>query len=159
MPKADGARRGPGRPTKLNDEVQLDIVRAIELGANLEDAAGYVGVDPTTIHNWLKRGREARTGVFREFHDAVKRALAEQKVNSIQVITRASAKHWKAAAWLLARRYPEEYGSKQTITVQVQRGVEQILESVREHMTSDAYGELIRAIAVVSGMDPQAATH
>lgn len=35
----------------------------------------------------------------------------------LDVIRTAALKHWQAAAWILERRYPEEYGSRKAAEI------------------------------------------
>lgn len=49
-----------GRPSKLTPDVQERIVNALNAGNYLEVAAGYAGISPSTLHNWIARGKAAR---------------------------------------------------------------------------------------------------
>ena|SRR5438094_3852323 len=64
-------RRRCGRPTKLNASVQKKIVDVLGLGYPLQTAADYVGLHPSTLYDWLKRGARAKKGPFAEFNIAV----------------------------------------------------------------------------------------
>ncbi len=46
-----------GRPTALTPDVEHRIIQALQLGDYRKDAAQYAGVDPTTLHRWVARGR------------------------------------------------------------------------------------------------------
>lgn len=51
-----------GRNTVLTDEVQERILNAVRGGNWLDTAAGYAGVSPSSLHEWLARGRNVNRG-------------------------------------------------------------------------------------------------
>ncbi len=91
------------RPTPRLIEQAADAIRK---GSTAELAARSIGVSRSTWFRWLKRGEEGNELAFRRFHRAVKRAEATCAVEALQVIHEAAEDgNWKAAAWLLERRY------------------------------------------------------
>lgn len=102
-----------GRPPKLTPEVQGEIVNAIVAGATYKAAAEYAGVSYESFNLWMKRpGR-----MYLQFSQAVTRANARARVNLLARIQQ-SAKDgdWRAAAWILERRFRDEYGQSVEIT-------------------------------------------
>ncbi|WP_448539831.1 terminase small subunit-like protein [Roseiflexus sp.] len=96
-----------GRPTKFTSERADIILDTLRRGASLAAAAAAAGVNPDTVLNW----RRAR----RVFAIAVERAMAEGALRALDAIwTAAESGDWRAAAWLLERRYPEDYGRQVT---------------------------------------------
>jgi len=99
------------RPTKLTKQVQERIARAIRVGATYELAAQYGGIHYDTFNEWMKAGREAESGEFYEFSEAIKKAEGEAAYRSLSRIETAAKKgNWQADAWKLERRYPQSYG-------------------------------------------------
>lgn len=77
-------------------------------GALDKDIALACGVCPQTFSTWL---HHPQTENQREFSEAVKKAEVDFKDKLTQIIMRdAQERDWKAAAWLLERKYPSEYG-------------------------------------------------
>jgi hypothetical protein len=110
------------RPTKLTPEVEERLVHAISEGATYKDACACAGISFQTFLNWKKRAQRAVEQVgerdgepeetadqFVEFFDHVKRAKGEAAVGWLAMIGKAARRDWKAAAWMLERRYPESY--------------------------------------------------
>ena len=97
------------KPYKLTPEVTAKISRALRLGAFLETAAGYAGLDRDTLKEWIKLGRgpEARQ-VHREFVEEIDAAMADAEVAMLQRVS--DAEEWQASAWRLERRYPDRWG-------------------------------------------------
>lgn len=119
-----------GRPSKLTPEIQEKIVQAIRAGNYIETAAAYAGIDKTTLYDWLKRGARAKTGKYREFSNAVEKALAEAEVRDVAIIAKAAEKHWQAAAWRLERKHWQRWGRKERHEVTGEGGGAVILRVV-----------------------------
>ena len=82
--------RKKGRPTKLTPEAQAAIVHQLELGNYVETAAIVSGVSKVSLYDWLKRGEKQKSGVFREFLNAVLKAQAFAETRDLDVIDRAA---------------------------------------------------------------------
>jgi len=100
------------RPTKLTPELQEKILQAVRAGNYIETAAVYAGINKTTLYDWLKRGARAKSGKFREFSNALEKALAEAEVRDVAIIAKAAQEQWQAAAWRLERKYPCRWGRR-----------------------------------------------
>lgn len=95
-------------------------VKLKKAGASDKDIAAAVGVCPQTFCTWQThpRGR-----LQRELSEALKKAEADYKTALLKVVAKAAVERdWKAAAWILERKYPEEF-AKKTI-VEQQRAAE-----------------------------------
>ena len=102
-------------PAKL--KLTYDLVEQIcELkrdGLCDADIIAALGVHPSTFYRWLKDGENAKTGVKRTLYTELKKAEAMYKKSLLTTIKSAAmsrAQYWTAAAWLLERKYPMEYG-------------------------------------------------
>jgi hypothetical protein len=103
-----------GRPSKLTDETQARICKALAVGATYALAAQYGGIGERTFYEWMEKGESAKTGRYAQFRQAIKRAEAEAAYGWLDVIEQAKTETWQAAAWKLERRYPESYGRQLT---------------------------------------------
>ena len=111
-----------GRATKFNKATQSKILRALRTGATMVAAAAKGGINKSTLYDWLEKGRLEKeaaaargvepAGAFAEFADAVMRARAESEVLHLENIAVAGRKDWRAAAWILEKRFPQAYGNK-----------------------------------------------
>lgn len=106
------AQKKTGRPEKLTPEVQQKIVDAIRMGAYIETAAAYAGINKSTLYDWMKRGARAKSGKYKEFSNAIEKALAESEMRDLAVIAKASQENWQAAAWRLERKFPDRWGRR-----------------------------------------------
>jgi len=110
-----------GRKTKLTPEVQTAIVQAVARGLPYCHARRLAGVGRSTFFNWMALGENLRVGtLYRDFRDAVKRADAQFVVEALGHIQAAGKKQWQAYAWLLERRFPEDFGRREYVDHRVE---------------------------------------
>ncbi len=106
-----------GRPTDCTPEVIARVAEGVRLGMPFAHAARRAGIGESTFYQWKQRG-DAGEQPFAEFLEAVESAKAECEAKQLQRIQRAARKgNWQASAWLLERRYPDEYGRRDRHTV------------------------------------------
>ena len=110
------------------------IVRAVKLGAYRSEAAAAAGVSRPCVNNWQRRGEEAVAVAQEHIEDgeqvkveevpeadrpfvsflyALEEAEATVEVSLVNVIRGHAAKDWRAAAWLLARKFPDRWGVRE----------------------------------------------
>jgi len=94
-----------GRKSKFTGPVKDRIIEALRAGTTYEIAAQFAGISRSTLYEWIKKGEQEETGPYRTFSDNIKKAEAEGAVVHLGTIAQASAKDWKAAAWILERRH------------------------------------------------------
>lgn len=116
-----------GRPTELTYDLIDTVVMALRTGAYVETAMNFVGVDRARFYEWNKKAmeeihardealtngvkREEKREIYVEFHNAVKKAMAESELLMLKIITEAAnSGNWMAAAWRLERKHPDRYG-------------------------------------------------
>ena len=104
------------RPTKLTPEVHEAIVDGINAGLTFRLSCARAGVTPATFYNWLKKGEVAQSGALMEFFNAVERAKADSALRLISQITLQAPADWRAAAFILERRFPDDYGKRTEVT-------------------------------------------
>ena len=104
------------RPTKLTPEVHEAIVDGINAGLTFRLSCARAGVTPATFYRWLEKGEAAQGGVFKEFCDTVSRARADSALRLVSQITLQAPTDWRAAAFILERRFPDDYGRRAELT-------------------------------------------
>jgi transposase len=92
-----------GRPGKIGEAHEAAIIATLTVGACLNDAARSLGIDSKTIRNHRKRNPDFSRRVDQAIHDG--------KVKLVQKVTGDRA--WQAAAWMLERRWGEQYGKRE----------------------------------------------
>jgi hypothetical protein len=107
-----GRSKRSGKP-RYNAEVHAAIVKHLKAGAYKAHAAQAAGVSVDAVDDWLALGR-AGDRRYASFARDVDRACGEDACRAAAVITAAAVKghvgDWKAAAWMLERKYPRICG-------------------------------------------------
>lgn len=104
----------PGRPTLLNATRQASLLTAIEQGMPLKQAAAIAGMSYDTLNHWQKRGEnESAPEEYRQFCQQLRRSQAVAMQVHLSSICDAAKRDWRAAAWMLERRYPEDFARQQ----------------------------------------------
>lgn len=108
-----------GRPTLLNESKMGAIVDFLERGNTFTATAKAVSINPVTLAQWIKRGRELsmlnreldeQERMFVDFSMAVEKARAMAEIRALEKIRQAGDSSWQAAAWYLERANPQEWG-------------------------------------------------
>jgi hypothetical protein len=102
-----------GRPRKHPDDYLPQLCQALELGAWHWLACKYAGVSYSTFHRWMLAGEAADAdAAMQAFVRRIRQAEATAAIRDLLRIHAAAAHDWRAAVWLLQRRYPAEYGTR-----------------------------------------------
>jgi hypothetical protein len=92
--------------SKLTPELQKLICTLLQAGNTKKVAAEAAGIAESTFYDWMQT-RPA-------FAAAVEKAEAEAEATLVTRVAKAAASSWRAAAWLLERRNPDEWGAVNT---------------------------------------------
>ena len=112
-------RKTGGRQTKLTPEIQEKIVSAIRAGNFAAVAAGYAGICESTFYRWIQKGKEAKSGIYCEFREAIKSAENESEVRAVAHIQKHMTKNWQAAMTYLERKHPDRWGRRDRLKVEI----------------------------------------
>lgn len=104
--------------SKLNQGKIRTITAALRGGNSRRVAAEYANISPRTLQRWMKRGREEEVGEYAELLHSIHQAEATaERVMVAAVMEAAKNGEWRAAAWWLERRDPQNWGRRQRIEV------------------------------------------
>lgn len=109
-----------GRKTKLTKELIREAETLIEAGSYAVTVCAYLGIGETTWYRWLKEGEAAKSGLKREFWEAIIQADARAEIGNVAVIRKAAENDWRAAAFFLERRFPKKWGRKRRTTADME---------------------------------------
>ncbi|MCI1289071.1 MAG: hypothetical protein LKG35_04510 [Olsenella sp.] len=99
-----------GRRAKLTEEMVEEAIRLKADGLSNGDIVCALGVHESTFYRWIG---EPRNRLQRELSEGLKKEEADFKrtlLTTIRSAALARNQYWTAAAWLLERKYPDEYG-------------------------------------------------
>lgn len=108
-PDDDGPRRG--RPTKLTDALFRAFIELFLKGSFRETACRELGVGYRTFVRWMKLGRTNPNGLYGQFRRGVLAAEARSQNRLLDRVHAAVLEDWKAAAWILERKFPDLFGA------------------------------------------------
>lgn len=124
------------RGTPLLDEgKKREIIAIVTVGCAKTVAARYVGCSVTTIRRAMLKDPE--------FGERVRKAEPNLEITHLKHISVAAtdARHWRAAAWALERRFPQRYGQRKSHTItreQIRDVLKQFAEIVAHEVTKAA---------------------
>ena len=96
---------------KCTKEAIEVAVKLKKRGALDKDIAAALLVRPDTFSKWINHPKSDNQ---RQLSQALKTVEAEYKASLLTIIyNNAVSRDWKAAAWLLERKYPQEYARQE----------------------------------------------
>lgn len=102
----------------MKAKITEDLIKIIcELkgkGMSNKDICMAVGIHEATLYRWLNK---PSTRLHRVLSEEFKKAEARYKqelLDTIRGAALAKRQYWTAAAWLLERKYPDEFGRPET---------------------------------------------
>ena len=99
---------------KLTDELIEVICDLKAKGMHNKDICAAVGIHEATLYRWLnKPSCKLHRALGEEFKKAEAR-YKQELLESIRETALSKPRYWTAAAWLLERKYPEEFGRPET---------------------------------------------
>lgn len=95
---------------KFNEEIRNKILIAHENGLNQRDSALFAGISERTLYYWLEKGKNARSGKYKQFFQDFENAEIKNKLYHLKKIN--DDESWQSSAWYMERKYPNEYGKR-----------------------------------------------
>lgn len=103
--------RRMGRPSKLDDLTAQRVINAVRKGLPRVHAARMARISPTTLFEWLARGRDGEEG-YAEFAERVREAEAFDVEELVGYMREHAKVSHQACAWLLERRAPKQFAAR-----------------------------------------------
>ena len=100
-----------GEPGKFTPDVLQRIVAALRMGHTVRDACVFAGLAVKTYQTWLRKGQNGEEP-YTLLCDVIERLQVQSITPAVECFHSAAKDDWKAAERLLARKRPEEWGSK-----------------------------------------------
>jgi orotate phosphoribosyltransferase-like protein len=124
-------------PYKLNDNLIDRIARLIDTGMSINAVCDAVGVSRASFYQWMSLGSQPdRSDIYVRFVTEIRKARAGVQARWLEKIEIASQdpKTWTAAAWLLERSFPQEFGRRSQVDVTVREDVVAEIERLSEEL-------------------------
>jgi hypothetical protein len=135
------AAREVGDVEALNKENRTAIVRArdprfIELlerlrdGQSIRGACGSSRLPRRTLYDWMDTYPEIKEMV----EEATDEGLGTIEVAMMQATSQSDDKDWRALSWMMARRFPQEYGDKKEVEITAKKadGIPEVIAMIEQ---------------------------
>ena len=100
-----------GRKTRCTRALCREAEKAASLGLSYTLIAQFIGVHHSQIYRWIDRGKREKTGIHKEFCEAIKRGEGKCAALNMATIQKAArGGQWTAAAWVMERRFSYSVG-------------------------------------------------
>ena len=111
-----------GRPTKRTREVEEAILSRLVTGSTKRAAAAEAGISYPTLWLWLSDGKkEDAPEEHKKFNLDVAEACARAEIRWVSSIEQQARNgDWRAYAWLLERRFPEDWRQRKELAVETE---------------------------------------
>jgi len=132
--------RKPDPREILDAKKRTKICGLLTLGYSRRMAAEHVGCDPSTITRTAQRDET--------FRQQLAAAQSDADIDALRLIRRTAdqEKYWRAAAWILERRNPDEYGRRAPNSFsgeEVMRILDRVLQVVMPFVPSQNMEEVM----------------
>lgn len=119
---------------KLTDKLCDEICNDIKAGVPIKHAVISHGISETTYYRWYDKGKEAKSGKFKNFYDKIQEAKSVAVTLRARRVYKAGETSWQADAWWLERVDPENFGRKDTHKVDMKTD-QNVKQDITEHKT------------------------
>ena len=99
---------------KLTEEL-IEVMCGLKAkGMHNKDICMAVGIHEATLYRWLNKPSARLHRVLSEEFKKAEARYKQELLDTIRGSALAKRQYWTAAAWLLERKYPEEFGRPET---------------------------------------------
>lgn len=114
--KKTGKYYGGGRKLELTPETKHKLLTALKATVPRVAACVYAGISRATFYRWMKYADEQPKSNFAKFKLEVEEAEQHALANMTLGMYMDSKKDWRARAWIMERRWPKDWGKRETVT-------------------------------------------
>lgn len=129
-----------GRPPKLAPELVEKLCQALAAGNYRTPSAEWAGIAPRTFHEWMRLGKEQKTGKYRDFRRRVLEAEKSAEIRSIGLVMKAAAEDPRHAEWWLERKFPQRWGRREAVRMDAS-----IDANIKAELQHDVKAELVNS--------------
>ena len=123
--------------TKLTPELSEKFCNALAKGYSIGAACAEVGISRQTYRNWYNRGKEAKSGKYRQFYCDVDNAEDQATQRAEKPIIDAIPHDAREAKWWLVKRRQDLYGERTYTEAKIDAEIKQevtvnLLERIKQ---------------------------
>lgn len=107
-----------GRPSKFTPAVCAIILESVRAGQSYAMSCRRARIDDSTLSHWAAEVEEkGEASRYFQFINDLMQAEADGQLALIATVRTATKQDWKAAAWLLERKHPDEWGRRDSLSL------------------------------------------
>ncbi len=113
---------------KFSKEICETIYELVSKGFTYKDICAVCDIHENTFYGWIKRGKKAKSGKYRDFYLKVEKCKAVRKNNLKEELLGMGRRKddWKSIAWMLERGYGDEFARPE---VKIRQEIESKVEA------------------------------
>lgn len=119
------------RKNKATPKTVEIILDSISQGLTQRDAATLAGISEDTLSLWKRQDSD--------FSEQMRQKEVEYKTRLIDGIRKAGEKSWQANAWLLERKFKEEFALKSRFEVGSNERLQSLTDNIKKILTPKAH--------------------
>jgi hypothetical protein len=111
---------------KYNEGILDALVEILSRGISINAACGYVGISRGSFYKWKSE--------HPEFENAINGSKFQLEARLLTQIEDQGGADWRALAWILERRYPQDWSLKRELEVSINKsnGTNEVIEFLKQ---------------------------
>ena len=108
----------------------LDMLERLRDGQSIRGACGSSRFPRATLYEWMDDDPELRSLVDL----AQDEGLGTIELAMMQATSQSDDKDWRALSWMMARRFPQEYGDKKEVEITAKKadGIPEVIAMIEQ---------------------------
>jgi len=118
------------RARKVENPKFIDMLERLRDGQSIRGACGCSRFPRQTLYDWMDSDPEIKELV----DQAIDEGFGQIEIKLMQGASQADDTDWRAVSWMLARRFPGEYGEKKELEIKSQKsdGIPEVLAMIEQ---------------------------
>lgn len=130
--KGLAARESGGRTINAREEDArfLEVIQRLRDGQSIRGACGLAQFPRTSLYEWMNKDSKIKELV----ETALDEGFGTIELKLMQSASQTDDVDWRAISWVLARRFPDEYGEKKEVEIKakVADGIPEVIAMIEQ---------------------------
>jgi len=115
---------------RARDPRFIELLERLRDGQSIRGACGSSRLPRRTLYYWMDAYPEIKELV----EDATDEGLGTIEVAMMQATSQSDDKDWRALSWMMARRFPQEYGEKKEVEITAKKadGIPEVIAMIEQ---------------------------
>lgn len=115
---------------RAQDPRFLEMLERIKDGQSIRGACGLSKFSKATLYRWMDKHPEIKELV----EEALDEGFGTIELNLMRSASQSDDKDWRALSWMLARRFPAEYGEKKELEISAKKqdGIPEVIAMIEQ---------------------------